>query len=113
MSVLRAGSPQVSKQESVLELEGGKALRIVNVLSLHILNSRGQASRWGDRGSRGGGAEGHSTAAEGLCCTPPTPSRPLSGRGRGVVAPKPPPARPGVPAASPFWRRLAYMGWVG
>ncbi|PNH10964.1 hypothetical protein TSOC_002262 [Tetrabaena socialis] len=33
---------EVSKQESVLELEGGKALRIVNVLSLHILNSRGQ-----------------------------------------------------------------------
>ncbi|GLI61734.1 hypothetical protein VaNZ11_004160 [Volvox africanus] len=33
---------EVSKQESVLEVEGGKALRIVNVLSLHILNSRGQ-----------------------------------------------------------------------
>ncbi|GFR51035.1 hypothetical protein Agub_g13363 [Astrephomene gubernaculifera] len=33
---------EVSKQESVLELEGGRALRIVNVLSLHILNSRGQ-----------------------------------------------------------------------
>ncbi|KAG2493574.1 hypothetical protein HYH03_008093 [Edaphochlamys debaryana] len=33
---------EVSKQESILEFEGGKALRIVNVLSLHILNSRGQ-----------------------------------------------------------------------
>lgn len=33
---------EVQNRESVLEIEGGKALRIVNVLSLHILNSRGQ-----------------------------------------------------------------------
>lgn len=33
---------EVQNQESVLEIEGDKALRIVNVLSLHILNSRGQ-----------------------------------------------------------------------
>lgn len=33
---------QVQKHESVLELDSGKALRIVNVLSVHVLNSRGQ-----------------------------------------------------------------------
>ncbi|KAG2425075.1 hypothetical protein HXX76_013984 [Chlamydomonas incerta] len=33
---------EVCKHESVLRLEGGKAQRVVQVLSLHILNSRGQ-----------------------------------------------------------------------
>lgn len=33
---------QVQKSESILELDGGKALRIVNVLSVHVLNGRGQ-----------------------------------------------------------------------
>lgn len=33
---------QVQKNESVLQLDGGKALRIVNVLSVHVLNGRGQ-----------------------------------------------------------------------
>ena len=36
---------QAEKCESVLKVEGGKALRVVNVLSLHVINQRGQV-RW-------------------------------------------------------------------
>lgn len=35
---------QVSKSESVLQAEDGVAVRIVNVLSLHVINSAGHVS---------------------------------------------------------------------
>ena len=50
--------PQAGKRESVLCVEGGKALRIVKVLSLYVLNQRGQV------GWRGGG-EGGAGCAQG------------------------------------------------
>lgn len=69
--------PQVTKQESVLGIEAGRALRIVNVLSVHILNSNGKVSAASAaRGAEGrGGGRGRGGAG-------------LRGVGRGVAGPR-------------------------